>query len=289
MAVVLSTQRDTTQIQKTLAKAFRKLYGDQMDPNELGDLFESMSNETTPVDQRTEPSEPKTKTEESESTTDVQETNTQTEEVASEESTEKSTEETESTESGTLKSSEEQETKTETEAFDWRKDLKAPPTLYELKAPEVDENGNIVNMTAEEYENYIIGKAQNNFAQTQYRNYVENAALDAAEQILPEIKTDPVVRQLVENQRIAQVVNGQEGDVVQAAQQIKQLLGHAKSAGAQSAKTSITIQKNAAVESGATNRGTEVSDSDKLFKKARTGDEDALVDLLGFWEKEGKL
>lgn len=178
-------------------------------------------------------------------------------------------------------------TDTQTEVPDWKANLPKPPVLAQLIAPTLDDNGQITNMDPQQYEEYIKQSAANAYKEQAYQDRVENAALDAAEQVLPEIKTNPTIRQLVENQRIAQVVNGQDGDVVAAAQAIKQLLGDSVAKGAQNAKTSITIQKNAAVETGASAKPEEAEKGAKLAKRINANDPDAFIELLDLWQEKG--
>lgn len=186
--------------------------------------------------------------------------------------------------------------KTEEPVDDWKKSLAPPPPPYAGKKPELNEEGQIINMTQPEYEEYLISTAEDRLNRRNYDSYVENAGLDAAEKILPEIKTNATVRQLVENQRIAQVVNGQAGDVVTAARAIKQIiaptdkaLADAKAEGARGAKTSITIQKQAAVETGAAVKKPEASLETKLNRRLNRGDDTAFAELLDLWAKDGKI
>lgn len=201
--------------------------------------------------------------------------------------------ETESTESTAEENSEpsqketqSEKSQTEAEVIDWKSTLPPKPVLAEIPFPERDENGQVDPVA---YENYLIAKAEQRITETMYGNHVENVALEAAEKLLPEIKTNPVVRKLVENQRIAQVVNGEEGDVVSAAQAIKQLLGGAKAEGANNAKNSITIQKNAALETGASQTKSEPSRGQAIADRINKGDEEAFVELIDLWQEEGYI
>jgi hypothetical protein len=209
--------------------------------------------------------------------------------------------ETETPETIEPSQTEKPETKAETQVDeDWKKTLPPPPPEYNGPTPEYDAEGFITNMSPQQYDEYLIGKAESRSNQRNYQSIVENRALDVAEQILPEIKTNPTVRQLVENQRIAQVVNGQEGDVVSAAKAIKELLGvsqqqlaeataKAKAEGATNAKTQIIIQKNAAVETPTVQKKTTPSKADKLGRRLKQGDDDAFAELFDMWDKDGKL
>lgn len=183
------------------------------------------------------------------------------------------------------------ETKTEEpEVVDWKQFLPPPPALTPVIEPVLNDEGDITNMTPQEYEDYIVTRAENRIAERNYTQQVENAALDAAEKILPSIKTDPKVRQMIEAMRIASVVNGQQIDAVEAAAQVRDLIGGAKAEGANSAKTHITVQKNAQVE---TQGGTQTQPDDgankDLDKRLRQGDDSAFEQLFSSWAEEGKL
>jgi hypothetical protein len=154
-----------------------------------------------------------------------------------------------------------QENKTDA-APDWKATLPPPPPEYQGIEPEVNEEGQITNMTPLEYQKYLEDKTSANMDRKAYNNLVESRALDTAEQILPEIKTNPSVRLMVENTRIASILSGNQIDTVQAAQQVKEALGittskilEAKTEGANNAKASIEVQKNAALETGSSQKG----------------------------------
>lgn len=189
----------------------------------------------------------------------------------------------------TEKTETEDKDKTESTDDDWRNTLPAPPVFDDIVEPEVNEDGQITNMTPQEYEEYLINKAEQRFQQKAYDNYVENAALDAAEKILPEIKTNPAVRQMIESMRIASVVDGQQIDAVQAAKEIKALIGGAKAEGAQNAKTSIEIQKNVALETGSGSKNVDNASSDQLNKRLKRNEPGAFEELMDLWQEEGKV
>lgn len=190
-------------------------------------------------------------------------------------------------------------TENQTEAeFDWKQTLPPPPRPYEGPTPQIDEEtGQVTNMTAEEYATYLRESTKAELRVEGYKNYVENAALDAAEKILPEIKTNPSIRALVENIRVASVINGQQIDSYEAAKQVREALGistqrlqDAKTEGANNAKVSIEVQKNAALETNSSQTGDPEADRiDQLQKRIKRGDDEAFVDLLNIWEEDGKL
>lgn len=180
------------------------------------------------------------------------------------------------------------ETKTEPEPVndDWKATLPPPPPAFALPAPVADEDGNI---SPEAYTEYVTEKAKAEMRQENYLQQVENRALDEAEKILPELKTNPVVRTMLQNIRIAQVVNGQEADAVSAAREIRALLGEATAKGANNAKTQITIAKNAQVETPNNQTKPKPSKADKLDKRLKAGDDSAFAELFEIMAEEGKL
>jgi hypothetical protein len=194
------------------------------------------------------------------------------------------------------------ETKTETENTQdfskWQETLPPPPAEYAGKKPEFNDDGQITNMTPQEYLDYTIGMAQQASRTENYSTFVEGKALDIAEQILPDIKTNQNVRKMVENTRIASLLSGNQMDTVQAALQVRELLGisseklqAAKTEGANSTKASIEIQKNAALETGSTQKKTTPQGEkiSQLQKRVQKGDDIAFAELLGVWEEKGLL
>lgn len=258
-------------------------------PNDADGVFDVIATENH---EAPAPVVPETKTETEaepvvEKPADTQETETKTNPVETEEAEEETPTEpvTDTTEPSKT------ETKTEVpEDVDWKKFLPPPPVLTPVIEPVLNEEGDITNMTPQQYEDYIVSKAENRIAERNYVQQVENAALDAAEKILPEIKTDQNIRNILESMRIASVVNGQQIDVVEAATQVRAMLGGAKAEGANNAKTHITVQKNAQVE---TQGGTQTQSDDgankDLDKRLRQGDDTAFEQLFSSWAEEGKL
>lgn len=181
----------------------------------------------------------------------------------------------------------------ETKAVDWKATLPPPPPDYQGPEPEVDpETGQITNMTPQQYQQYVEEKTAVNIRKASYNNAIEGRALDIAEQILPEIKTNPTIRKMVENTRIASILSGNQIDTVQAATQVKEALGitdskllEAKTEGANNTKASITVQKNAALETGASKKGDSPDKTKELQKRIARGDDEAFAELLGIIDK----
>lgn len=188
-----------------------------------------------------------------------------------------------------------EELKEEAPSDDWRINLPPPPPEYQGPEPEVDESGQITNMTPRQYEDYLIGKAEARATRKMYDATVESASFEAAEKVLPELKTNPVIRKLVENARVASVVDGQPVDTVAAALQVKEALGiapqqiaQARAEGERNARVSIEEQSRASIETGDTQPEPE-DVGGGLIKRAQAGDDEAIGDLIGLWEKEGRL
>lgn len=202
--------------------------------------------------------------------------------------------ETQETETKTVPSQEEtksgeqsSETTAEKPEVDWKSLLPQAPGDYQGKSPEVDENGNVTNMNAQEYEDYLISKAEHRLAHRSYLNTVENRALEEVEKILPEIKENPTIRAMIENYRVAEVVSGRDGDIVEAAKSIRSLLGEAKAQGAQNSKVHIETQQVAAVETGNSRAKSDNSKGESIAKRINAGDDEAFIELLDIWQDAG--
>lgn len=261
--------------------------------DEVSGVFDAIDQEVTAHDPVEEVST-EAVAEGSESTTETEEV-TQTEEEAPqseaapvEGQANSETEATETTEHS-------QEESTNDDFDNWEETLPAAPQPYQGPEPELDENGQITNMTPAEYSNYLVEKAKAGIREEAYAATIENRALDIAEQILPSIKTNPAVRQMVENARVAAILNGKNISTVDAAKQVREALGiapeqitAAKNEGARNAKVSIETQKNSALETGSSHTQEEDPTSD-LVKRVQRGDDNAFADLLGLWEETGKI
>lgn len=255
-------------------------------------VIESDSTAHDPVD---EPVDETPVAEGAESTTETEET-TQESETQTEETGTSDEGQTANTEAAGTEEPSNNETKTEQEDFsNWKDTLPPAPATYLGKNPEYDAEGNITNMTAQEYQEFLVGKAMEGANLQNYNNLVENRAIDIAEKILPEIKTNPLVGQLVRDLRIASVVNGNEIDFVQAALQVRDALGiapdklaAAKAEGANSTKASVTIQKAAALETGSTEKKT-TDEADKvkfLQQRIAKGDDEAFAELFSIVDRK---
>lgn len=172
---------------------------------------------------------------------------------------------------------------------DWLKTLPPPPQDLQLKQPEYDEDGNVINMTGPEFMNYVQQATLQATRVDSYNRMFLDRSLQAAEEILPEMKTNENIRKMVQNQVVAATMNGENFTAVDAARSVKSLIGTAKSEGANSAKTSITIQKNAALETPSNQpKPDEKSQADKnLTKRLKSNDKTAYDELLANWIEDG--
>lgn len=180
---------------------------------------------------------------------------------------------------------------------DWTPIL--PPELppFNLPAPQFNEEGFITNMDAAQYQQYIVEKAKYEMKQEMHGLQFENQALDAAEKILPEIKTNPSIRSMVENIRVASILTGKQVNSYEAAKQVKEALGlsqtkvaAARAEGERNAKSSITVQKKAALQTnGSSQPAPNKAKNRELSQRLNRGDTDAYAELFDIWQEEGKL
>lgn len=179
-------------------------------------------------------------------------------------------------------------TETNTEvADDWKKTLPPPPPEFTLEPPQPNEEGQIDPV---EYTNYVKEAAKAEMRTENYNRMVIDRSFEEAEKVLPQMKTSPIIAGLVKNAYLANVYSGQDVDVVQIARDLKQELAGFKAEGVQSAKTSITKQKNATVESkGSTQKKAAPSKSDNLDKRLRANDTSAFEELMDSWLEGGKV
>lgn len=238
---------------------------------------------------------------EAESTTaEETQTNTQTQNTETEESqttvpAEQATQQ-QATSTETVEPSQTETNTSDAEVENWKETLPPAPVGYVGPVPEVDENGVIVNMTPEQYDRYQKETVKAEIRQEMHSQMVESRSFEVAEKILPEIKSNPAIRRMVENARIASVINGQVIDNVEAAKQVREALGlapaklaEAQAQGAQNAKASITIQKNAALETNSTQKAPDTDKMDTLQKRIKRGDDTAFVEMLDIWTEAGKI
>lgn len=157
-------------------------------------------------------------------------------------------------------------------ALDWTQ------FLPQVKAPEPDEDGNV-----------DVGQlVQHQVAEALRQANAEQQAWEAASRELPEIKTNPTVREFVLNQRIADIANGGDGDIMKATSAIKAVIGGARAEGKTQAQTSVTVQKAAALETGGgTNPNAADNPNAQLMERINNGDTGAAEEMLANWIDQG--
>lgn len=203
---------------------------------------------------------------------------------------------TENAQTGEVKS---EETPVEFKDIDWKATLPPAPIKPELVEPQYDpETGQLTNMTPQQFMAYTVAMSTYGAQKATYEATAEVQALQAAEQILPEIKTNEAIRKMVMNTRVASIMNGEAIDSYEAAKQVREALGisptklaEAKAEGANNAKVHIEVQKQAAIGQPSTSgQDAKKTSSDKKFmSRLKRGDDSAMEELLSGWLEEGKI
>lgn len=259
--------------------------------DDIAGVFDAIETEQSahdPVDQVNETAE----AEGSESTTEAENKTEDVESQATDQSDEGQTqgEATNETDAPSQDSeTSEQNTETQTEAdTDWKAGLPPDPGEFTLEAPQPDENG-LIDPTA--YGDFLRAQIRHEGKVEEYNARVITATFDTVEKILPEIKDNDAYQTAIRN-TFYNTLSGE--DTVKLAKEfrasIDKIAGESKAAGAQNAKTSITIQKSAAVETGASQKGDIEEDKvTTLQKRIKRGDDEAFAELVGMWEENGSL
>lgn len=174
------------------------------------------------------------------------------------------------------------------EPIDWMQFV--PSTSVEVTPPTPDENGNV---DRQEWSDYLVAKAKQE-AKTELRaedaqRASINRGLDQAETILPEMKTNPKIAELVRNSAYANLVQGQAPDFTSAAQTIKELMGGVKAEATNNANVHIETQKIASVENGSSTTPASPDHGRDLADRINNNDQDAFVELIDEWQKQGIL
>lgn len=176
-----------------------------------------------------------------------------------------------------------QEQKQTDPAIDWTQFIPSPSAVEE---PQPDENGQI---DGQAYARYVIDQAKNELRQESEIRANVVKGVEQAEAVLPAMKTNPKIAALVQSQAIADTVKGGKPNFVSAAQTIKELLGEERAAATNNAQVSITTQKAAAVENGSSTRVSEPNRGRELADRINSNDQDAFVELIDEWTKQGVI
>ncbi len=159
--------------------------------------------------------------------------------------------------------------------IDWTKYLTPQATPI---PPTPDENGQV---DVQELINYTVNQRIADQAK-------ERQAWAEATKVLPEISTNPQLRDFVHKQRLADVATGGTGLLTDAAKAVKDLFGGAQAQGKAQAQASITVQKAAALETGGANTPPPPPKND-LTERANNGDKGAIQEILTGWVDAGTI
>lgn len=190
------------------------------------------------------------------------------------------------------------ETQTETLVEDnWKETLPPRPADYAGPQPEVDpETGQVTNMDLDQYQTWQRENMMASFRQEMWDNQVQQTALDNAEKILPDMKTNPGVRKMVLDTVTASILSGQQIDSYEAARQVREAMGigpaqiaAARAEATANVKTHIEVQKIAGVETSTPKAHGETDKVQNLQKRIRGGDDEAFAELLDIWTDAGVI
>lgn len=171
---------------------------------------------------------------------------------------------------------------------EWQKYLPARPADFELKAPEPDGLGRV---DPDEYTNYLEKKVEYNADVKAYNRAVVTQAFEAAEKVLPELKTNVTLQNIVKQTYLADIRDGKtDANPVTVARELKKAFDGKVAEGVQNTQTHIEVQKNATVEkNGATKRKASTRKGDDFDRRLQRNDTSAFEDLMGQWIDDKKI
>jgi hypothetical protein len=182
---------------------------------------------------------------------------------------------------------EEPSQETKTDAVDWTANLPTAPEDKEILPPEPDADGKV---DLEAYADYLEARTEYKSKLNQYNDQVLEVAFAEVERVLPEVKDNEGLQKMLRNTLLS---SNDPQDMVDAANgvraEIDKVAAESKAAGVNSTKASITIQKNAAVETGATQVKPDTSKADNLDKRLKANDDSAFEELMDQWQEDGKV
>lgn len=110
---------------------------------------------------------------------------------------------------------------------------------------------------------------------------------ETIEKKYPQVKADKDLRELILNQRIAEAVQGQAGNLNKIADRVMSKFSVAKSEGRAEANVSKKVQKAASLETSTSNAGEQKGDD--VMERISRGDQAATSELLNDWISKGLI
>lgn len=159
--------------------------------------------------------------------------------------------------------------------------------LQQPQTPEfnTDDTGYI---DPKEFYNQVMRDAEARMEQKLRFQESERKLWASIENKYPEVKEDSDLREILNNQRIADVASGGKGDLNKIAERLFGKLQTYQAKGKAQAQVSEKIQKSAALESSTANTADTSKDND-LMQRMRGGDQQARDQLIADWLSSGKI
>jgi len=198
------------------------------------------------------------------------------------------------TEAEESETTEPSKTDTQTEAekpsdYDWLAELPQAPDKVDIQPPQPDEYGQIDPVA---YGDYLEKRLDQKNQIDNYNKTVLTKAFEAIEKILPEVKGDKSLQTAIRSVFLA---NRNPVEIVDLARSFRSAFDAnrqtGKTEGIKNAKTSIEIQKNAAVETKSpTKKATPTTSKDQtLDRRLAKNDTSAFEELMNDWQANGKV
>lgn len=169
---------------------------------------------------------------------------------------------------------------------EWYKDLPAAPGEFEIQPPEPDELGQVDPNAVYDY---LGQKFKHDQKVEAYNNAYITKSFEAAEAVLPELKTNKALQQMVKQTFISDPTNP-ANHPIEIAKGLSEAFSAKASEGANNAKTQITIQKAATVEkTGASKPKSSPKKDENFERRLAKNDSSAFEELIGGWIDQGKV
>lgn len=202
-------------------------------------------------------------------------------------SREKRTESEEDTTQETEVTSQE-DTSTEVDDKAWQKDLPFAPGEFTVQPPQPDELGRV---DADAYADYVEKRVEHNQQVKAYNKLVINKAFEAAEAVLPELKTNAALQNIIKQTYLSEISAGNlDANPVAVARELRSFFDSKVAEGASNTRTQITIEKNASVEKTGAAKPKSTPKKDSNFeRRLAKNDTAAFEELIGGWVQDGKI